>query len=142
MTDLQSISEIGKIEYITDVGRLFAIVVRNSCNPDCTTFYTSNDVNFQLGHIVYRKEMTIPRHVHKETVRTVVGTNEVLVVQKGSCHARIFNDQREFVASTILETGDVVLLNGGGHEFEAIEDLQLLEVKQGPYTDQSEKERF
>ena len=46
------------------------------------------------------------------------------------------------VASRELHTGDVMLMVGGGHGFRIIEDTVFLEIKQGPYQDQEEKERF
>ena len=142
MTEIDLMSGQKTIECIENKGTLFALIVRNNCIADRTTFYTEDNFNFQLGHIIYGKGSTIPRHIHKPVERSISGTNEVLVVQKGSCQAKIYNSEREFIASTVLEVGDVILLNGGGHEFIAIEDLQLLEIKQGPYSDQSEKERF
>ncbi len=38
--------------------------------------------------------------------------------------------------------GDVILLASGGHGFEMIEDSEILEVKQGPYTGDQDKTRF
>jgi hypothetical protein len=42
----------------------------------------------------------------------------------------------------VLETGDVILLVSGGHGFEMLEDSEMIEVKQGPYTGDSDKTRF
>jgi len=41
-----------------------------------------------------------------------------------------------------VSAGDVVLMVGGGHGFRMLEDTLFLEVKQGPYLDREEKERF
>jgi hypothetical protein len=46
------------------------------------------------------------------------------------------------VASRILESGDVILLVQGGHGFEVLEELEMFEVKQGPYTSDDDKTRF
>jgi hypothetical protein len=41
-----------------------------------------------------------------------------------------------------LRAGDIAIAVGGGHGFRMLEDTVLLEVKQGPYPGQTEKERF
>ena len=42
----------------------------------------------------------------------------------------------------MLEAGDVVLLIEGGHGFEVMEDVEMIEVKQGPYAGEQDKTRF
>ena len=42
----------------------------------------------------------------------------------------------------MLKVGDVMLMVGGGHGFRMLEDPVLLEIKQGPYMGEDEKERF
>ena len=44
--------------------------------------------------------------------------------------------------STILRTGDVILLASGGHGFEVLEELEMYEIKQGPYIGEDDKTRF
>jgi hypothetical protein len=41
-----------------------------------------------------------------------------------------------------LGSGDVILLTECGHGFEVLEDLEMIEVKQGPYTGDDDKTRF
>jgi hypothetical protein len=54
----------------------------------------------------------------------------------------LYSEDRAFVASRQLGTGDLVLAIRGGHGFRMIEDTVLFEIKQGPYSGQAEKERF
>ena len=61
---------------------------------------------------------------------------------KGHAWIDVYNDAHELVASRELHAGDVMLMVGGGHGFRIIEDTVFLEIKQGPYLDQEEKERF
>ena len=46
------------------------------------------------------------------------------------------------MGDTLLSMGDVILLLKGGHGFQMIEDTVLMEVKQGPYLNDLDKERF
>ena len=41
-----------------------------------------------------------------------------------------------------LGPGDVILLIRGGHGFEVLEELNMIEVKQGPYVGEQDKTRF
>ena len=41
-----------------------------------------------------------------------------------------------------MHAGDVILLVSGGHGFQALEEVEMIEVKQGPYTGEQDKRRF
>ena len=47
-----------------------------------------------------------------------------------------------YLESRILQAGDVILLATGGHGFQVLEDLEMIEVKQGPYAGETDKTRF
>jgi hypothetical protein len=119
-----------------------AYVIRGSFRPEKTTFLTPPNCKQQVGYVVYPAGGEVARHVHKPLVRELVGTSEVLVVRQGRCLMDVYSDTRELVATRELETGDIMLMVGGGHGFRMLEDTVLLEVKQGPYTGVDEKERF
>ncbi len=130
------------IEHITWNGEPLCYIVRAGLNPEQTTFLTPPEFKQQVGYIVYPAGGEIPRHIHRPLERHLVGTSEVLVVKKGRCLIDIYNDDRELVATRELFPGDVMLMVGGGHGFRMLEDTVFLEVKQGPYTGEDEKERF
>ncbi len=130
------------VEPITWKGRPLAYVVRAALAPDTTTFTTPEDLNLQIGFVVYPAGGTIPPHIHLPLERRIVGTSEVLIVRKGRCFVDFFSDEREPVATRELGPGDIMLLVSGGHGFRMLENTVLLEVKQGPYTGLVEKERF
>lgn len=92
--------------------------------------------------MVYPRGGEVPRHLHRQLQRQLVGTSEVLVVRRGRCLADIYDEDRRLVATRELQTGDVLLLVAGGHGLRMLEDTVFLEVKQGPYTGLDEKERF
>ena len=50
--------------------------------------------------------------------------------------------RRVFGAIVDFSTASFMLMVGGGHGFQMLEDTVLIEVKQGPYTGLDEKERF
>ena len=102
----------------------------------------SDDYKQQVGFVVYPAGGEVVRHVHRRLERHIVGTSEVLVIKRGRCEMDVYNDDREPVGTYELKSGDVVIMVAGGHGFRMTEDTVLLEVKQGPYTGEDEKERF
>lgn len=130
------------IERILEQGSPLAYIIRASFSPEQTTFLTPPEFKQQVGFVVYPAGGEITRHTHRALERHLTGTSEVLVVQKGHCLIDIYNDARELVATRELQTGDIMLMVGGGHGFRMLEDTVFLEIKQGPYTGVDEKERF
>jgi hypothetical protein len=119
-----------------------AYIVRGNWRPAATTFLTPPELSLQMGMIVYGKGQAIVPHVHLPITRQVPGTSECVLVRQGACEIDIYDAERNFLATRILEMGDIVLLLGGGHGFRMREDTVLFEVKQGPYVGTADKERF
>ena len=88
------------------------------------------------------KGYAIPPHVHNPVVREVQYTKEVLFIKSGRVRVDFYTDSQDYLESTILEKGDVILLAYGGHGFEMLETSEVLEVKQGPYAGDADKTRF
>ena len=55
---------------------------------------------------------------------------------------KFYDEDKNYIESTILEAGDVILLAYGGHGFEMLEESEMIEVKQGPYVGEMDKTRF
>lgn len=69
-------------------------------------------------------------------------TQEVLFIRQGRVRVDFYDHDCAYLESRILEPGDVILLASAGHGFEALEELQMIEVKQGPYMGDEDKTRF
>ena len=118
------------------------MIIRAEPAPDSSVFYTPDDLHLQVGKIVYPANGKVARHRHKPIRRTIAGCSEVLVVQKGRMILDIYADDRTIHSSQEIGPGDVVILMAGGHGFRFLEDTVLLEVKQGPYHGDGEREFF
>ena len=129
-------------EIINWNGQPLVYIIRTHPLPERTTFITPPEFKQQVGFVVYPAGGEIAKHIHLALERHLVGTSEVLVLLKGRCLIDIYNDGKELVATRELNAGDVMLMVGGGHGFRIQEDTVFLEVKQGPYLDTEEKERF
>ncbi|HEV2764971.1 MAG TPA: hypothetical protein VGV38_18455 [Pyrinomonadaceae bacterium] len=131
-----------EVEHITAGGALLACIIRAEARMDETTFLTPPDYNFQVGLVVYPEGGHIRPHAHRPITRKVTGTFEVLVVRAGRCEVDFYDGSRERVATRELRAGDLLLVVEGGHGFRMLEGTTLLEIKQGPYAGESEKEQF
>jgi mannose-6-phosphate isomerase-like protein (cupin superfamily) len=138
----KNIIQLPQLETVSHQGKVLCLIVRRAPSPDKTTFFTDSECNLQVGKIVYPKDGIISRHDHRPVERHVSGTSEVLIVEKGHMIADIYTDDRQLHSSHELCEGDVVVLLAGGHGFRLLEDTILIEVKQGPYSAQQDKERF
>ena len=129
-------------EIISWNGEPLVYIIRPNPLPDRTTFITPPEFKQQVGFVVYPAGGEIAKHIHLALERHLVGTSEVLVLLKGRCLIDIYNDGKELVATRGLKAGDVMLMVRGGHGFRIQEDTVFLEIKQGPYLEIEEKERF
>jgi mannose-6-phosphate isomerase-like protein (cupin superfamily) len=84
----------------------------------------------------------IPPHMHNPVRREVFHTQEALFIRKGRVRVDFYSRSQEYQTSRVLGPGDVILLICGGHGFEVLEELNMVEVKQGPYAGEAEKTRF
>jgi mannose-6-phosphate isomerase-like protein (cupin superfamily) len=130
------------IENILHNNIIIAILIYRNFSKSGITFFTPNDFSQQLAYMNHPKGKTIQPHVHNIVKREVLYTKEVLFIKKGKLRIDFYTDNREYVCSRVLGSGDVILLAAGGHGFEMMEDTEMFEVKQGPYAGEQDKTRF
>ena len=130
------------VESIEVAGETVAIVVRARFAPPGVHFFTPPSFSQQLAYMRHPAGKIIEPHVHNELKREVFFTNEVLVLRRGRLRVDFYTDARAYWGSRVLEAGDVILLIKGGHGFQVLEDLEMIEVKQGPYAGEGDKTRF
>lgn len=135
-------SAIDGLDIISRDGVELCYIIRAELAPDVTTFITPPEYKQQVGFVAYPAAGEVQRHLHLPLQRHLVGTSEVLLVRKGRCIVDVYDEAKQLVASHEVSAGDVVLMVGGGHGFRMLEDTLFLEVKQGPYLERDEKERF
>ncbi len=130
------------IHKFTHNNQLLAIVIRRDFQKDGIEFFTPCDFSQQLAYMKRPKNYVIPPHVHNIVVREVQYTQEVLFIKNGKVRVDFYDDNKNYLESTILYPGDVILLANGGHGFEMLEESEMIEVKQGPYVGEKDKTRF
>jgi len=130
------------IEKIIHENRLLAIIVSSDFHEEGIHFFTPDDFSQQLAYIQHPAGKEIAPHTHNSVRREVHYTQEVLFIRKGKLRVDFYDEKRNYLESRVLEGGDTVLLSGGGHGFEVLEDIAMIEVKQGPYAGDMDKTRF
>lgn len=130
------------VEQVTAGGKLLAIVVRSGYSRPGVNFFTPDNLSQQLAFIKHPAGRLIEPHVHNRVQRQVHYTQEVLLIRKGRLRVDFYDDGHAYLESRTLGAGDVILLAEGGHGFEVLDELEMIEVKQGPYAGDDDKSRF
>lgn len=130
------------IERIMNQGEIIAIIIRDSFEKDGIEFVTPGEFSQQLAYMKHPKGHKIEAHFHNSVSRTIFYTQEVLVIKKGKLRTDFYDKDCTYIESAILDKGDIILLCSGGHGFEVIEDIVMVEIKQGPYVGETDKTRF
>jgi mannose-6-phosphate isomerase-like protein (cupin superfamily) len=130
------------IENITFNDKTLAIIIRKDHHENGIKFLTEEHYSQQLAYMHHPKGKIIDAHIHNFENRNVIYTQEVLIIRKGKLRVDFYQDNREYIESYILNEGDIIFLASGGHGFEVLEELEMVEVKQGPYLGERDKVRF
>lgn len=136
---------MAKVSYeeIQHGGKLMAIILRAEYTTEKTKFFSPSDFPQQVGYIVYKKGGVIKAHSHRELHRKVTLTQEILFIKQGKAQINLYTVDKEYLTSRELNAGDTIFLCSGGHGFKILEDTEMIEVKQGPYSGRDDdKELF
>ncbi|WP_216861962.1 hypothetical protein [Polynucleobacter sp. AP-Kaivos-20-H2] len=119
-----------------------AIILSSQYKAEGIQFLTPSAYSQQLGYMNRPAGYKIQPHLHNVIARQVSLTQEVLIVKSGVVRVDFYSVNRIYLESAILSSGDIILLASGGHGFEILEDAEIVEVKQGPYSSDEDKIRF
>ena len=130
------------IKKVFDGDNLLAIIISNKFTEPGIHFFTPDDFSQQLAYMRHAKGKTIIPHVHNPVARQIEYTQEVLFIKSGKIRVDFYDADQKYLESYILSQHDVILLIKGGHGFEVLEELEMFEIKQGPYVGENDKTRF
>jgi mannose-6-phosphate isomerase-like protein (cupin superfamily) len=130
------------IERISSDGTWLAIIVRSEYQERGIHFFTEDRFSQQLAFMRHPAGRLIQPHVHNPVPREVQFTQEALFIRNGRLRVDFYDTEQRYLESRILGPGDVILLIQGGHGFEVLEEVEMIEVKQGPYVGERDKTRF
>ena len=130
------------IEKVEKNKKIYAIIIRANYSKEGIEFFTPNEFSQQLAYMKRPKGYNISPHLHLNTNKNIQNTQEVLLIRSGKVRVDFYEPDKKYFLSKILTKGDVILLAFGGHGFKILEESEIIEVKQGPYEEAKDKERF
>ena len=131
------------IEKIVFKKKLLALIVRGKYrNKKGITFFTPNNSTQQFGYMKHSKKHIIKPHLHKKRVTKISYTTEVILILKGRLRVDFYNTLKKYLFSKILKEKDIIMLVSGGHGFKVLKNIEMLEIKQGPYSLAKDKIKF
>ncbi|MBF0305504.1 MAG: hypothetical protein HQL40_02330 [Alphaproteobacteria bacterium] len=121
------------VERVESEGEQLALIVRAGFHEPGVHFFTPDHLSQQLAHMRHPAGHVIEAHVHNPVRREVQYTQEVLILRRGRLRVDFYTPAGAYLLSSVLEAGDIILLTSGGHGFEVLEEIEMIEVKQGPF---------
>lgn len=123
-------------------GDVLALIVSADFNYVGVEFLTPNHYSQQLALMKRPAGEQIEPHSHRPVRRSTQGTQEVIIMKSGKMRLDLYDRAHEYLVSYTLSAGDIALLVAGGHGFELLEESDFIEVKQGPFVEGDDKDRF
>ena len=122
---------------------MLALIVRSRYRrKKGITFFTQNESTQQFGYMKHKRDHIIKPHLHKKRLTKIYYTSEVILILKGILRVDFYNRFKEYLFSKILKPSDIIMLVSGGHGFKILKDVEMLEIKQGPYNLIKDKIKF
>jgi len=131
------------IEKVYNQKKLYALIVRNSYKKKKgVSFFTDKNATQQFGYMNHKKDYVILPHRHNKRQSKILLTTEVIIILKGILRVDFYNNKEKYLFSKKLYSNDLIMLSNGGHGFKVLKDIQMIEVKQGPYSLSMDKVKF
>ncbi len=105
-------------------------------------FVTPNFFTLQLGFMNHKKNHIIKPHTHRNFLRKINKTAEVLIVKSGVLRIDFYASKTKYLFSKLLKKNNIAILIQGSHGFKVIKKCNLIEIKQGPFNPLLDKTKF
>lgn len=131
------------IQKIFHKKKLFALIInKNFRKLKGVNFLTSPEDTQQIGFMKHKKNHIVLPHLHKKRLTKINFTTEVILLLKGILRVDFYDKKRKYLFSKKINAGQIIMLVSGGHGFKVIKDVEMIEVKQGPYNPKKDKQKF
>ena len=131
------------IEKIFHKKKLFALIVRSKFRKkNGINFFTENNSTQQFGYMKHKKNYVIKPHKHNIRLTKILMTTEVIVLFKGILRVDFYVNKTKYLFSKKIFAKDIIMLVHGGHGFKVLKDVEMIEIKQGPYSLIKDKIKF
>tara|TARA_B100000003_G_C10859222_1_gene342291 strand:- start:130 stop:567 length:438 start_codon:yes stop_codon:yes gene_type:complete len=131
------------IENIFYKKKQFALIVRKNFRKlNGIKFFTKEKDTQQFGYMRHKKKHIIMPHKHNKRLTKILKTTEVIILLKGILRVDFYTEKKKYLFSKKINAGDIIMLVNGGHGFKVLKDVEMIEVKQGPYKLSKDKVKF
>ena len=131
------------IQKVIHKKKLFALIVNKGFRKQKgVSFFTEPKDTQQIGYMKHKKNHIIQPHLHKKRLTKILFTTEVIVVLKGMIRVDFYDYKKKYLFSKKISKGQIIMLVSGGHGFKVIKDVEMIEIKQGPYHALKDKKKF
>ena len=86
-----------------------------------------------------KKDTVVEKHYHPSQDRSIKTTSEVIVVLEGQIQVDIYDEDLKLIENQLVSKGETMAMFAGGHGITVIEDCKLIETKQGPFDEETDK---
>ena len=104
-------------------------------------FITPNSLTLQLGFINHKSNTYIKPHTHKNYLKKIKKTTEILLIKSGSLRVDFYS-KKKYIFSKIINKNKILILLEGSHGFKILKNCSMIEIKQGPFILALDKKRF
>ena len=105
-------------------------------------YLIANHSTQQFGYMKHKKKHIIKPHLHKKRLTRINYTTEVILLLKGVIRVDFYTHSKKYLFSKLLKEKDIIMLVSGGHGFKILKNVEMLEIKQGPYNLIKDKIKF
>jgi hypothetical protein len=120
-------------EIIEYDGVRYAEIIWANTRVEKTRFFSPADSSFQFGLLAHEAGFIEAPHYHHPIKREITDLQQMFVVQRGVVGVSFYDGHGALLREVILRAGDAINLMHGAHSVRAIEDMQCVSVKQGPF---------
>ena len=109
---------------------------------DKVCFITEENQPFQIANVQRISGTQTKKHYHPSYKRTIETTSECIIIRQGQMEIEFFDNEGAKIDETIVKKGDIVIFISGGHKLLFLDNCDFIEIRQGPYNSQFDKEYF
>lgn len=121
---------------------LLGMIIRKSDEKEGVNFFTPDEFQQQIGILKLPQDHRFQPHIHNKIKREIFYTYETLVIRKGKLRVDFYDTEQNYLFSDVVSTGDILMLAEGGHGFKVLEEIDFVEIKQGPFLGERDKFKF
>lgn len=133
-------NKITKVKY---KNKVFAIIIKNeNLRKKGITFFTENKMNLQVGFMKHPRGHKILPHKHYPVRRVLKKSSEAIYIIKGELRVDFYTNKEGYLFSKVIKSKSIIILIDGAHGFKVSKNIEMIEVKQGPFIKQIDKKKF